>query len=105
MFETPSMVEMERARIVSAYSSTTGSDRVAELSVIWIMVWSDGLDLKNVGGAGMVGGSWRVALEIAAWTSFAAASMLRSSRNCSVMRVVPSVFWEFIASSPAIFEN
>src|SRR6266705_372462 len=33
-------------------------------------------------------GSWRSVLEIAAWTSWAAASMLRSRVNCSVMLVL-----------------
>jgi len=38
-------------------------------------------------------------------TSCAAASMLRSSRNCSVIWVAPSTLVELIESSPAINEN
>ena len=41
-------------------------------------------------------GSWRSVLEMAACTSCAAASMLRSSVNCSVMLVLPRLDDEVI---------
>ena len=44
-------------------------------------------------------------MAIAACTSCAAASMSRSSVNCSVIEVTPSAFVEVIVSSPAIVEN
>src|SRR5881396_1870238 len=50
-------------------------------------------------------GSWRSVLEIAAWTSWAAASMFRSRVNCSVMLVLPRFDEEVIWSTPAIVEN
>ena len=53
----------------------------------------------------MPGGSWRSVLEIAACTSWAAASMFRESENCNVMLVPPRVLDDVIASMPAIVEN
>ena len=50
-------------------------------------------------------GSWRSVCAIAAWTSWAAASMLRSSVNCSVMLVEPRALVEVMASRPAMVEN
>ena len=50
-------------------------------------------------------GSVRSVCEIAACTSAAAASMLRSSANCSVMLVLPSALCDVIASMPAMVEN
>ena len=52
-----------------------------------------------------MGGSDRAAAAIADWTSCAAASMLRSSVNCKVMVVWPSVEADVIESMPAIVEN
>ena len=57
------------------------------------------------GGAGMPGGSWRVEREIAVWTSCAAASMLRSSSNCSVIDVLPRLLVEVIWLTPGIVVN
>src|SRR5262249_45185754 len=62
-------------------------------------------DLRNDGGVVMSSGSWRAAAAMAVCTSCAAASMLRSSANCSVMRVLPSLLTEDIESSEAIVEN
>src|SRR2546422_6920974 len=53
----------------------------------------------------MPGGSCRSVFEIAACTSWAAASMFRDSVNCSVMLVPPKVLEDVMASSPAIVEN
>ena len=66
---------------------------------------SAGFTLRCVGGFGIDGGSERAAAAIADWTSCAAASMLRSSVNCSVIVVMPSVDDEVIESTPAIVEN
>jgi len=44
-------------------------------------------------------------LEIAAWTSWAAASMLRSRVNWRVMLVLPRLDEEVIWSTPAMVEN
>ena len=61
--------------------------------------------MRNVGGVVICGGSWRSAAEIAACTSCAAASMLRSSVNCSVIDVEPSELVEVIESTAGIVEN
>src|SRR5580765_6065961 len=66
---------------------------------------SAGFTLRNVGGVVICGGSWRSAPEIAACTSCAAASMLRSSVNCSVIEVEPSELVEVIESTDGIVEN
>src|SRR5262245_4170432 len=66
---------------------------------------SAGLDLRSEGGEGMSRGNARVAAETAACTSWNAASMLRSSRNCSVMRVWFWLLDDVIESSPEINEN
>ena len=53
----------------------------------------------------MSGGRLRRASEMAVCTSCAAASMLRSSENCSVICVMPLALEEVICSSPAMAEN
>mgnify|MGYP003694226501 CR=1 FL=1 len=50
-------------------------------------------------------GSERAAAAIADCTSCAAASMLRSSENCSVIVAMPSVDTDVIESMPAMVEN
>src|SRR4051794_26900147 len=50
-------------------------------------------------------GSWRSVLAIAALTSCAAASMSRSSVNCSVIDTEPSVDDDVMLSMPAMVEN
>src|SRR5437879_11290477 len=66
--------------------------------------WSAGFTFWYEGGTIPVG-SWRRVLEIAGCTSCAAASMLRSSVNWSVMLVLPRLDEEVIWSTPAIVEN
>ncbi len=66
---------------------------------------SAGFTFRCVGGVGIDGGSERAAAAIADCTSCAAASMLRSSENCSVMVARPSVETDVIVSTPAIVEN
>src|SRR5579862_865520 len=63
---------------------------------------SDGFCLTKDGGRG-IGGNTAWAIERC--TSCAAASMLRSSANCSVIVVMPWVFDELIDRSPAMVEN
>ena len=66
---------------------------------------SAGFTLRCVGGVGIDEGSERAAAAIADCTSCAAASMLRSSENCSVIVASPSVDTEVIVSIPAMVEN
>src|SRR5256712_4864305 len=66
--------------------------------------WSAGFTFWYDGGT-MPVGSWRRVLEIDACTSCAAASILRSRVNCSVMLVLPRLDDEVIWSTPAMVEN
>ncbi len=66
---------------------------------------SAGLTLRSSGGSGRSGGSLRSEPEIADCTSWAAASMLRSRSNCSVIWVLPWLLVEVIESMPAMVEN
>ena len=75
------------------------------MSAISSIEKSDGFTLRSVGGVGMLDGSERAAAAIADCTSCAAASMLRSSANCSVIDVVPLVDVDVIESMPAIVES
>ena len=83
------MVEMRCARKVSAYSSTVDSGSVSEVRARKKIGKSAGLTLRNDGGVLMVGGSRRAAPAIAELTSWAAASMSRSSENWMVIWVMP----------------
>ncbi len=53
----------------------------------------------------MLGGRRPPAREMAAWMSCAAASILRSSVNCTVIEVLPCELVEFIDWMPAMVEN
>src|SRR5258705_12595606 len=99
------MVEIDRTRIVSAYSSTVESGKVGDVTVICRIELSAGLTLRMVGGVGIEGGNCREAAESADCTSWAAASMLRSRRNCSVISVEPNTMVELIVSTPGINLN
>src|SRR6185437_5838197 len=66
---------------------------------------SDGFTFRMVGGEGMLVGSWRPAAEIAACTSCAAPSRLRSRSNWMVTCVEPCVLDELMLLMPAIVEN
>ncbi len=57
------------------------------------------------GGEGIALGRRRCAAMMPAATSWAAASMLRSRSNISVMRVAPLLLLDVIAVSPAMVEN
>ena len=63
---------------------------------------SAGLTFRYVGLSGRFGGSSPPAAAMAAWTSRAAASTLRSRSNCSVIDVDPSALVEVISVSPAM---
>ena len=78
---------------------------MAEVSASWRTGCSAGLTFLMDGGDGMFCGNSRLACVIAFCTSWAAPSILRFRLNCSVMRVLPSVFCETIESRPAIVEN
>src|SRR6267378_7673559 len=101
---TPLTVDRRCARNVSAYSSSAGRGSVLDVSARYRIGESAGFDLLYDGGW-MPGGSCRSVFEMAACTSWAAASMSRDSVNCRVMFVLPSVLEDVIASSPAIVEN
>src|SRR5581483_10285318 len=103
--ETPLAVEMRCAISVSAYSSTVYKGSVSDLSASNNTGCSAGLDFWYDGGRGISGGSVPPALAMAAWTSCAAASMLRSSANVIVIDVLPCEFDELIESIPEIVEN
>ena len=99
------MVEIRWARSVCAYSSTVYRGRVAELSDRYSTGWSAGFTFWYVGGVGISGGRSGSTFVIAACTSCAAASMLRSSANWIVICVSPSALDEVIESMPAIVVN
>ncbi len=66
---------------------------------------SAGLTLRQVGRFGMSTGSRPAAALIAAWTSWAATSMLLSRLNCRVRVVVPRALLEVISVIPGIALN
>src|SRR5205814_5880320 len=78
---------------------------VSDCSTRYSTGWSVGFCFCSDGGAGMPGGRARVVLAMTAWTSCAAASMLRLKSNCSAMLVFPSELFELIAVNPAMVEN
>src|ERR1700730_11591632 len=63
---------------------------------------SAGLTFQYPGWPGKSVGSWPRAALMAAWTSRAAASMLRFRSNCRVMLVEPSDEVDVISVTPAI---
>src|ERR1700743_1674711 len=66
---------------------------------------SAGFTLRRVGGLGMLTGNWREACWIAASTSSAAASMLRSRSNWMVIEVLPAALEDVIELTPGTVEN
>ena len=75
------------------------------VSAMYMIGWSFGLVLENVGGEGRSIGRLPVACVIAVCTSVAAASMLFSSTNWSVRLVCPWLLLEVTSSSPLICMN
>ena len=102
---TPFTIEMRWLIAVSAYSFSSDSGIVGEVSVRIRIEPSAGFTFWNEGGVGMSGGNCRCTREIAICTSCAAASMLRSSENCSVIDVLPSELDELMESMPGRLEN
>src|SRR5579864_9018416 len=98
------MAEMRGARMVSAYSSTADKASVFEVSAMVMIGTSAGFDLPTEGGC-MSEGSSGCTFAIAAWTSWAAASMLRSSLKVMLIVTAPWALVEVIASKPAIVVN
>ncbi len=98
-------MEMRWARVVCAKSSNADMAKVGAVSVRNRMGESAGFTLRKEGGLGKSMGSLRAAREMAAWTSWAAASMLRSSTNCMTICVEPCELLEVIESMPAMVEN
>ena len=82
--------------ISGSTSECTASIRIGE---------SAGLTFREEGGLGNVLGNWPPAASIADCTSCAAASMLRSRSNCSVICVLPSMLVEVICDRPGISAN
>src|SRR5262245_26960031 len=66
---------------------------------------SAGLTFRYVGLFGRFGGSWLRAALMAAWTSRAAASMLRLRSNCKTMLVEPRLLDDVISVTPAMRPN
>ena len=91
--------------VVSPNSSTTERGSVDELRTRFRMGMSAGFTLRNVGGFGMPEGSRPWAVTIAAWTSSAAPSRLRSRSNCRVTLVLPRALVEVMESRPGMVEN
>ena len=87
------VVDLRRA---AASPSVTASVRIG---------WSAGLLFEYVGGAGSVRGNRFDAALIAAWTSCWAASMSRSSVNCSVICELPKLETDVICASDGIWPN
>src|SRR2546421_7073328 len=67
--------------------------------------WSAGFTFWYTGGVGIWGGKSGAALAMADWTSWAAASIERSSENWIVMAVRPCALDDVIESMPAIVVN
>ncbi len=78
---------------------------MSEVIAITSTELSAGFTLRMNGGLGRLFGSWPPAALMAACTSCAAASMLRSRANCSVMLVDPRLLFDVICVTPAICES
>ena len=72
---------------------------------MYMIGWSFGLTLRKLGGRGSALGNWPSAALIAACTSWAARSILRSRENWMVMLVWPMELFELIWSMPGMVEN
>ncbi len=99
---TPGIWAIFCARIVEPTSYSSPGDRVSELSASDMIGACDGLILRYCGIPGMPEGSCERAALIAACTSRAASSTLRSSANCRWIRVNPWLLEEVIRSTPGM---
>ena len=102
---TPGSVDTRCPILISTYSFMTGSGRVADRRVKSKTGGSLGFALRYTGGVVISAGNLREALAIAAWMSWAAASIFRLRLNCTVIRPTPSPLTEVIESTPAIAAN
>src|SRR5262249_5685547 len=102
---TPGSVDTRCPILISTYSFMTGSGRVADRRVKSKTGGSLGFALRYTGGDVISAGNLRGALGIAAWVSWAAASIFRLRLNCTVIRPTPSPLTEVMESTPAIAAN
>jgi hypothetical protein len=91
--------------LVSAYSSTSNKDSVAEFTDRLMIGASDGFTLRNDGGFVISAGRCRCAWLSADWTSSAAPSMLRSRSNWTVISLSPRTLVELSDVTPAIEDS
>src|SRR5579862_2096593 len=101
---TPSTIDRRWAIVVSAVSSSTDSGSTLEVSAMNMTGAAAGLDRWNVGGR-MPVGRYTMAWAMAACTSWAAASILRSTLNWMTRSDEPRSLDDVILSMPAIVEN
>src|ERR1700761_8348686 len=96
------MVEIWFASRVREYWSTFEMGRLSDHRVMKKMGCAEGSFLRKLGGAGIALGRRRWTAEMAACTSWAAASMLRSSLNCKVILAEPWLEDEVMESTPGM---
>ena len=104
-WDTPAIWLICCATLVSALSSTTVIGSRSEVADSSMIGESAGFTLRQVGGEGRFFGSWPEAALMAACTSFAAPSMLRSRSNWIVMLLEPSEEVEVSWETPGIWAN
>src|SRR5271170_2503350 len=102
---TPGTCEILCCKMVEAASYIWPGVMVVEIRPSWIIGASAGLTLRQNGFLGRFVGSCPRAALMAAWTSRAAASILRFRSNWRVMFVVPRLLDEVISLIPAIRPN
>ncbi len=99
---TPGIRDSCWAMYESAKTSTSCRGKVSDDTAM-DMIWkSAGLAFSQDGGLGNVLGSRPLAPLMAAWTSCAAASMLRPRSNWTVMEVPPDALVEVMSVTPGI---
>src|SRR5438874_2726921 len=101
----PSICAIFWARMESPTSYICGCVMTSEVMARIMIGASAGLTLRQFGFDGRFAGSCPRAALIAACTSRAAASMSRSSSNCSVTLVDPEELFEVICVTPAMRPN
>src|SRR3984957_1868837 len=89
----------------SAMSYICGFETTSDVIVRIRIGASAGLALRYLGFCGRFAGNWLRAALMAACTSRAAASMLRSMSNCSVTDEAPSELDEVIWLTPRVRPN
>ena len=101
-WDTPEIWLICCAIFTSALSSTTVRGRRSEVADNSMMGESAGLTFLQVGGVGRFLGNWPEAALMAACTSLAAPSMLRSRSNWIVIALEPSDEVEVSCDTPGI---